>query len=122
MNDHYHELDRPKERVTARVGQEVVARSERTIVLTEFVQGRALDPVYYFPREDVAVDRLDPSPTQSRCPIKGQASYWTFSGPEGVEDDLAWGYLDPVEMSRPIAGFVAFDKRRVTIGAEPIEA
>ena len=31
---------------------------------------------YYIPQEDVRMDLLVPSATQSRCPYKGPASYW----------------------------------------------
>ena len=122
MDDHFHQLERPKDRVTARLGDEVLARSERTILLKEFADGRTLDPVYYFPQEDVTLDRLKPTETRTRCPIKGDASYWTYSGDAGVEEDLVWGYLEPIEKSGEITGRMAFDKRRVSIDVEPLDA
>ncbi len=122
MDDHFHQLGRPKVRVTVRSGDEVVARSERTILLKEFAHGKILDPVYYFPQEDVAVDKLKATETQTNCPIKGDASYWTYSGDPGAEEDLAWGYLEPIEYSKPIAGRVAFDTRRVSMDVEPLDA
>ncbi len=122
MNDHYHQLNRPIERVTVRVGDEVVARSERMIVLKEFVYGKTLDPVYYFPLEDVAVDKLRPTQTHTHCPIKGEAAYWTYSGDASTEEDLVWGYPEPIEDSRHIAGRMAFDARRVNFEVEPLDA
>ncbi len=122
MDDHFHQLEQPKERVTARLGDEVLARSERTILLKEFAHGRTLDPVYYFPQEDVTLDKLRPTETRTHCPIKGDASYWTYSGDAGVEEDLVWGYLEPIENSGQIAGHMAFDKRRVSIEVEPLDA
>jgi len=38
MDDHFHQLGRPQVRVTIRVGDEVVARSERTLLLKEFAR------------------------------------------------------------------------------------
>ncbi len=122
MDDHFHKLERVNGFVTARLGEEVVARSERTILLKEFAHGRTLDPVYYFPPEDVAVDSLTPTETRTSCPIKGDASYWTYSGDSGREEDLVWGYLEPIETSRHIAGRMAFDTRRVSIEVEPLDA
>ena len=40
---------------------------------------------YYMPQEDVRMDLLIPSATQSRCPYKGPASYWSVKlGNENV--------------------------------------
>ena len=122
MDDHFHQLGRPKVRVTVRVGDEVVARSDRTILLKEFAHGKILDPVYYFPQEDVAVDKLTPTETQTHCPIKGDASYWTYSGGPDDEEDLVWAYVEPIEDSKHIAGRMAFDARRVSIEVEPPDA
>ena len=122
MDDHFHQLERPNGRVTARLGDEVLARSERTILLKEFAHGRTLDPVYYFPPEDVAVDKLRPTETRTHCPIKGDASYWTYSGDAGAEEDLVWGYPEPIDNSRHIAGRMAFDARRVSFEVEALDA
>ena len=122
MDDHFHQLNRPNERVTVRVGDEVLARSERVIVLKEFVHGKTLDPVYYFPPGDVAVDKLRRTQTRTHCPIKGDAAYWTYSGDTGAEEDLVWGYPEPIENSRHIAGRMAFDARRVSFEVEPLDA
>ncbi len=122
MADHFHQLNRPNERVTVRVGDEVLARSERVIVLKEFVHGKTLDPVYYFPPGDVAVDKLTRTQTRTHCPIKGDAAYWTYSGDTGAEEDLVWGYPEPIENSRHIAGRMAFDARRVNFEVEPLDA
>ena len=122
MDDHFHQLERPNGRVTARLGDEVLARSERTILLKEFAHGRMLDPVYYFPPEDVAVDKLRLTETRTHCPIKGDASYWTYSGDAGAEEDLVWGYPEPIDESRHIAGRMAFDARRVSFEVEALDA
>ena len=122
MDDHFHQLGRPKVRVTIRMGDEVVARSERIILLKEFANGRILDPVYYFPKEDVAVDKLTATDTRTHCPIKGDASYWSYSAIAGAEEDLVWGYPEPIEYSKDIAGHMAFDTRRVSMEVEPLEA
>ena len=120
MDDHFHQVGRPKARVTIRLGDEVVARSERTLLLKEFAREKILDPVYYFPQEDVAVEKLTRTETRTHCPIKGDASYWTHTGDRGVEEDLVWGYLEPIEYSARIAGYMAFDARRVSIEVVPL--
>ena len=134
MDDHFHQLRRLKMRVTVRLGDDVVASSERTMLLKEFAHGTILDPVYYFPQEDVALDRLRfpqedvaldrlrQTETGTHCPIKGEASYWTYSGDAGAEEDLVWAYLEPIDYSRHIAGRMAFDARRASIEVEPLDA
>ena len=122
MDEHFHQLGRPKVSVTVRLGDEIVARSERTILLKEFAKGKILDPTYYFPREDVALDNLRATETQTHCPIKGDASYWTYSGDAGAKEDLVWAYVEPIEYSKRITGRMAFDARRVSIEVEPLDA
>ncbi len=122
MDDHFHQLGRPNVRVTVRAGDDVVARSDRTILLKEFAHDKILDPVYYFPQEDVALGKLRPTETRTRCPIKGEASYWTYSGDAGDEEDLVWGYLEPIEYSKHINGRMAFDARRVSFEVESLDA
>lgn len=118
MSDHYHELSQPGTTVTVRVGTEVVARSSNTVLLTEFARGKRMDPVHYFPTEDVQMGRFASTATQTHCPIKGDAAYWTYQHGDESLLDLAWAYPTPIESSQGIAGRMAFDRRRVSIEAE----
>jgi len=115
MSDHFHELSRPDATVTVRVGDVIIARSSRTVLLEEVVRGRKLDPVHYFPAEDVSLDVLQPSATRTHCPIKGDASYWGYTGGAEARPDLAWAYPDPIDYSKAIAGHLAFDRRYAEI-------
>ena len=115
---HYHQLDHPSATVTIRLGGEVLARSNRTIQLKE-VGRRIYDPVFYFPPEDVVQECLNPTTTRTMCPIKGEASYWAYTGPGGTREDLVWGYGDPIEYSESIRGYLAFDSRVVTVEIDP---
>ena len=118
MKDHYHELSHPASTVTVRVADTVVARSANTILLREVVRGRELEGVYYLPIEDVEMESFVPTATQTLCPIKGHASYWSYSGGDEVLVDAAWSYPTPIEYSRAIAGRMAFDTRRASIDVE----
>ena len=40
---------------------------------------------YYIPPEDVRLDLMEESPKRTVCPYKGEASYWTYPGPERAE-------------------------------------
>ena len=85
----------------------VLASSERAVELRE-----TGSPVrFYVPRADVRVE-LTRSATTTRCPFKGEATYW--STPELA--DAFWSYEAPTEADvRPIAGLLAPDPGRVTV-------
>jgi uncharacterized protein (DUF427 family) len=67
-----------------------------------------MDPVIYFPREDVATALLERSDTVSTCPHKGTATYWSYVGPGGTVRDVAWSYEEPVDGVEAIRGHLAF--------------
>ena len=98
-------LEPSPKRIRVEVGGEIVADSRRALVLHE----AGHQPVYYFPREDVRADVLEPSDRHTRCPKKGEASYLTIvAGGETVEAG-AWYYPEPIASAPAgLAGLVAF--------------
>lgn len=94
-----------------RAGDAVLGESRNTVELTE--GNRA--PVTYFPRDDIAMVFLDPSPRQSHCPLKGAATWFSIVTPAGRIEDAVWSYDTPPEALARIAGHLAFDAERVTI-------
>jgi uncharacterized protein (DUF427 family) len=92
-------------RIRVIVGDEVVADSTGTMLLHE----TGHQPGYYFPPEDVRSDLLEPSERHTRCPKKGEASYWTIRAGERVVDTGAWYYPDPIaEAPQQLRGMIAF--------------
>jgi uncharacterized protein (DUF427 family) len=91
-------------RVEVSLNGEQLAASDRAVVLNE----TGLRPRYYFPREDVRMDLLQPTSTQTTCPFKGQASYWSITADGQVHEDLVWGYETPIPQAEGIAGLVCF--------------
>lgn len=77
----------------------VVAESDETVV----VEGN-----HYFPPEAVNRDLLKPSDTQSTCPWKGEASYYSVEVDGETATDAAWYYPDPKEAAAQIKDHVAF--------------
>jgi uncharacterized protein (DUF427 family) len=70
---------------------------------------------YYIPQEDIRMDLLVPSATESRCPYKGPACYWSVRIGDQLFEDLAWGYMDPIPECPKVKGLVCFFHER---GAE----
>lgn len=70
---------------------------------------------YYIPQEDVRMDLLVPSATQSRCPYKGPASYWSVKIGDYLFEDMVWGYMEPIPECPKIKGLLCFFHER---GAE----
>jgi uncharacterized protein (DUF427 family) len=97
------------------VGGEKLASSDRATVLAE----TGLPDRYYLPAEDVRTDLLQPTSTQSTCPYKGEASYWSVETGGRVHQDIVWSYPDPIPAAADIAGLLCFWTER---GAELIVA
>jgi uncharacterized protein (DUF427 family) len=68
---------------------------------------------YYIPKIDVRLDLLQPSATQTRCPYKGVASYFSLDTGHAHIDDVAWIYPAPIPEIPKIENLVAFFNERV---------
>ena len=77
----------------------MLAESDETIV----VEGN-----HYFPRDSLVSDHFAPSDKQSRCPWKGQASYFDVVVDGAVNEGAAWYYPDPKPAAADIKDYVAF--------------
>ncbi len=80
---------------------QVIAESSDTVV----IEGN-----HYFPAGSVKPEFLQPSPTQSVCPWKGTAHYYSLNV-EGKENkDAVWYYPTPKPAAKEITGRMAFWK------------
>jgi uncharacterized protein (DUF427 family) len=97
-------LEPTPKRIRVEVGGEVIADSRDAFILHE----SGLQPIYYFPPQDVRSDVLEPTDRHTHCPKKGEASYYTIrAGGEAVENG-AWYYPEPLESAPFIRGLIAF--------------
>lgn len=112
----YHRVDcRPtKRKLRIEVGGVVLVETDDTVILFE----TAIAPRLYVDKAFVRMDLLQPSPTTSYCNYKGFASYWSVVTSEGVIDDVAWSYDDPLPESSLIAQHLSFDETLVDVTAE----
>jgi uncharacterized protein (DUF427 family) len=70
---------------------------------------------YYLPKTHVRMELLEPTATESHCPYKGQAEWWSVRAGDKVHEDLAWSYRTPLPESQKIAGLVAFYDEKVDV-------
>jgi uncharacterized protein (DUF427 family) len=98
-------LEPTPKRIRVEVGGEVIADSRHAMLLHE----SGLQPVYYFPPEDVRADVLEPSDRHTHCPKKGDASYHTIRAGGEVVEAGAWYYPEPLESAPSrLKGLIAF--------------
>jgi uncharacterized protein (DUF427 family) len=107
--DHRVDLEPDATRVRVKVGDTIIAQSDRTLTVLETNHM----PVTYFPREDVRWAFLEPSSHRTFCPFKGEASYWTIRVGDDVRHDAVWSYQDPFPQVDQLKGYVAFYADRV---------
>ncbi|UER55645.1 DUF427 domain-containing protein [Kineosporiaceae bacterium SCSIO 59966] len=79
----------------------VVAESDDTVV----VEGN-----HYFPRSSLREDLLRPSATTTRCPWKGEASYYSLEADGRRSEDAVWYYPEPSPQAEMVRDRVAFWK------------
>jgi len=107
--DPYHRIDiYPTSRhVRVLLDGECVAGSTHVTALFE----TGHPPRWYFPVDDVRMDVLEPSATETRCAYKGQASHFHALGHE----DVAWTYREPLSDGERVRGLIAFYGERVDL-------
>ena len=79
----------------------ILAESNATIV----VEGN-----HYFPPDSINKNYFKDSKTQTTCPCKGLASYYSIVVNGKVNQDAAWYYPDPKPAAGNIKNYVAFWK------------
>jgi uncharacterized protein (DUF427 family) len=88
-----------------------VAESSQPRILYE----TSLPPRYYIPLTDVRMDLLRPSDTQSHCPYKGTAGYWSVDTGTSVHQDIVWIYRSPLPESQKVAGLACLYNEKVDL-------
>jgi uncharacterized protein (DUF427 family) len=87
---------------------DVIADTREAVELHEsFGAGRktVAPVVYYIPRKDVKMDRLERTSHSTHCPFKGDASYFSF---KGGPENAVWSYEQPYDEMSAIKDHLAF--------------
>ena len=112
--DHRVELVPEGRRVKVVFGGVTVADTDAALRVEE----TGHDPVFYLPDKDVRRDLMHRTEHHTRCPYKGEASYWTIevpgaSGSTKRSENAVWAYPTPYDEVSGLAGYYAFFPDRV---------
>ena len=88
-----------------------VADSKRARLLFE----TGMPTRYYLPKLDVQMEQLKQTDTETSCPYKGNAVYWSVKVGGTVHSDMAWGYRTPLAVVAKLADLVCFYNEKVDI-------
>lgn len=102
--DHQVRERRLDGRVQVLVEGEIVADSDDVI---EVVEDGHPDR-WYFAREDVRTDKLEPSQKVTTCPFKGSARYFHVTAGGKHFDDAVWSYEEPYDEHAALRERMAF--------------
>ena len=109
-------IEPTKGHVRVRVNGEIVADTDAALQLQESTYAA----VQYIPMGDVVQDVLTRTDTNTYCPFKGEASYYSVTTASGdTVQDAIWTYEHPYDAVAAIAGHVAFypDKAEISVDA-----
>jgi uncharacterized protein (DUF427 family) len=111
--DPYHRVDvlSSSRHVRVEVAGRTLAETRRPWLLFE----TGLPTRYYLPKADVRMDLLAPTDSETQCPYKGRARYWSARVGDVVEEDIAWSYPFPIPECPKIANLVCFYNERADI-------
>ena len=112
--DHRVDLLPAGQRVSVKFGGVTIADSSEALRVEE----TGHSPVYYLPQKDVRLDLMRPTEEHTRCPYKGEASYWTIEVPGEAaavrrSENAVCGYPSPYDEVSRLAGYYAFYPNRV---------
>jgi len=79
-------------------------------VLAESNETKVIEGNHYFPPESINTAFFKSSDTNTTCPWKGVASYYTLNVDGNENPDAAWYYPETSELAKEIKGYVAFWK------------
>ena len=89
---------------------QVIATSEHALDLKE--GGAPI--VRYIPHSDADMRFFIATDRKTRCPYKGEASYFSLKDGAAQADNAVWSYVTPIADAAAIAGHLAFYPNIVT--------
>jgi uncharacterized protein (DUF427 family) len=78
------------------------------IILAESDQTEIVEGNHYFPPDSLNLEYFEETQTQTTCPWKGVANYFTIKVNGNSNPDAAWVYKTPKDAAKNITGYAAF--------------
>ena len=97
--------------IVVKAGDLTIARTRSALAVSETKHR----PVWYLPLQDVDESLLTATDTQTYCPFKGYARYWSINTGDGVIADAIWGYAEPYDECAELADYVSFYTNKVDL-------
>ena len=96
--------------ITVSVGDTILCKTENAIQLSETSPRGKYPSVLYFPKADTSDSMQLIAGHTSHCPLKGDASYYSFKG-----EEIGWIYDRPLPSAPMLADYVGFYTDKVNI-------
>ena len=95
-----------KAELVVKAGEINLVRTQKAVILQETKHR----DVWYVPLDELSAAHIRKTDTQTYCPFKGYASYWSVCGTDGevIVDDAIWAYESPYDECKDIANFASF--------------
>ena len=110
-------IEQNPNRVKVSFNGTVIADSTRALVLKE----GPLQPATYIPREDVQMTYLRRTDQSTRCPFKGEASYFSVCVNDQTADNAVWAYEAPIDAVAQIKDCLSFYVEKLDVTEEAPE-
>jgi uncharacterized protein (DUF427 family) len=104
-------------KVRVEVEGTVIAETNRPVLLFE----TGLPTRYYIPKLDVRMDLLEPTETVTKCPYKGEASYWSLKVGDKTYRDFVWSYPRPIPEVPKIENLLCFYNEKVDLYVDGVK-
>ncbi len=98
-------------RVRAMVSGHVIADTNHALTVYE----GDYEPVQYFPRDAVEMGFFGKTDRRTRCPFKGEASYYTLTIDGQILENVAWSYESTNNTALALRDYIAFYPDRVQV-------
>lgn len=103
------DIQRIRGRVDVAIDEHLVCSTTRALEVDE----TELAPVIYVPKGDLREDFILESETETYCPFKGFATYWSLQVGNRHLPDALWAYANPFDEVSELADYVGIYANQV---------